>query len=397
MPKVNDKMPATVLTLTDIDRICQFPDRVIRNLLITQCYHDLSLILRERTGGTANWCTFATWASKQAGQTIRKEDLGRKLEGFLGTDMAARQSLQDLAAAIRKLGTELRLEKVINLAWKAFDPQASFERSSEAVARGNLKVFAEIGREFARFYSTFLEDKFFDAQKISDFLNEMRPGEPPEGQNYLRQAFMHYYQALFEADRRTRLELLLLANLEIGYHEQIRLQPEINEALSSPVISPESFSRNLMKAINPDWTWINELLWFVMRLFGRLTTLDTAITAFFAAAQREAQFIITETMMTIDLPGHNRLRLGRDLTVGFPPDLREVTNPDLLTLFAIIDPTRDSTLNSGAEFWGDLLDRLHFIADMFRCYQLSQELFDPPFTPDQKSVMLEGRLPPGRL
>ena len=31
-------------------------------------------------GGPANWCTFATWASKQAGQTIRKEDLRRAFE-----------------------------------------------------------------------------------------------------------------------------------------------------------------------------------------------------------------------------------------------------------------------------------------------------------------------------
>src|SRR5262245_42975732 len=42
-------------------------DPVLRNLLITQCYHDLSAGIAELlTGGNANWCTFATWASKTA-------------------------------------------------------------------------------------------------------------------------------------------------------------------------------------------------------------------------------------------------------------------------------------------------------------------------------------------
>jgi len=40
---------------------------MVRNLRITQCYSALA--------GAANWCSFATWVSKQAGQTIRGEDL----------------------------------------------------------------------------------------------------------------------------------------------------------------------------------------------------------------------------------------------------------------------------------------------------------------------------------
>ena len=32
---------------------------------------------------------------------------------------------------------------------------------------------------------------------------------------------------------------MLLANLEIGYHEQTRLLPEINEALDALVLSPK--------------------------------------------------------------------------------------------------------------------------------------------------------------
>ena len=93
-------------------------------------------------------------------------------------------------------------------------------------ARGNKKVFEEIGREFARFFSTCLNDATFDADKISRFCNELRPGDPPDGQGYLRHAFTCYYQSFFESDAKKCAELLLLANIDIGFHEQTRLQPE---------------------------------------------------------------------------------------------------------------------------------------------------------------------------
>lgn len=48
---------------------------VVRNLEITHCYGRLSAAMEQRTGRCANWCTFATWASRQAGRTIRGEDL----------------------------------------------------------------------------------------------------------------------------------------------------------------------------------------------------------------------------------------------------------------------------------------------------------------------------------
>src|SRR5262245_40289074 len=55
--------------------VADIRDPVIRNLQITECYADLAAAMRARTGGWADWCTFATWASRQAGTTIRGEDL----------------------------------------------------------------------------------------------------------------------------------------------------------------------------------------------------------------------------------------------------------------------------------------------------------------------------------
>jgi len=391
-------LPSLVIpTISDIEHIASHSDPVIRNLQITQCYHELALVLAERTGGSANWCCFATWASRQAGQTIRKEDLADTLENMLGSQIDAAAAAQSLAAIAQRLGKKYRVEEILSFIWKVLEPEAAFRHSSEAVARGNLKVFAEIGREFARFYLTCLADTSYDAEKISRFCEELRPGEPPEGQSYLREAFANYYRALFERDDKRRSELLLVANLQIGFHEQTRLQPEINEALSAPVISPERFARNLLKALHPEWGWLNEIIWLVLAWLGRLVELDAAIKAYFAGAQREVQFIVTEGLMLLEMPHRNRIRLGDDLAASFPPMLRQLTNPDLLALLRLVDPTPDSSAETGAEYWGDLPDRLHFIADLFRCYQISPELLEPPFTPEQEAALKEGRLPAGRL
>ena len=387
----------TIPTIADIERIAALSDPVIRNLQITQCYHELALTLAERTGRCANWCTFATWASKQAGQTIRKEDLARTLGNILGSEAAAVQAGRELAAAVQRIAVKYRIDEILKFVWKVLDPPAAFAHSSEAVARGNLKVFAEIGREFALFYAACLEDTSYDAEKIARFCEGLRPGEPPDGQGYLREAFRHYYQALFEADEKKRLEMLLLANIRVGFHEQTRLQPEINEALGAPVISPDTFIRNLLKTLHPEWGWLNEVIWLILRLLGRLTELDTAVRVYFESAQREAQFIVTEALMMLEMPHYNRLRLGDDLAASFPPILQQLENPELLALLRQVDPTPNSPHESGAEYWGDLPDRLHFIADMFRCYQASPELLDPPFNDEQVTVLKEGRLPAGRL
>src|SRR5262245_54167180 len=73
--------PSPTSPLTDeVMQIAAIADPVLRNLRITECYYRLSMAMARRTGQRANWCTFATWASKQAGQTIRGEDILDKLD-----------------------------------------------------------------------------------------------------------------------------------------------------------------------------------------------------------------------------------------------------------------------------------------------------------------------------
>ncbi len=387
--------PTRVPAIIDVERIAATGDPVLRNVLITHCYHELSAALAERTGPSANWCTFATWASKQAGQTIRKEDLARTLEGVLKA--APREAVQEVAASAQDIGARRDPEEIRELVWEAWRPGTALDRASAAVGRGNKKVFVEIGHEFARFYSTCLHDETFDAGKIASFCDELRPGEPPEGQIYLRQAFTRYYQAFFETDLKSRAELLLLANVEIGLHEQTRLQPEIVEALDALLVDPGQVRRRLIGAIFPHRSWLVRLRLSLMRLLGRRTQFDEATDMLIAIARQQTRAVITEHLMTIGLPRGERLRLGSDLSGEFPASLREITKPDLRALLERIDPTPDSLRDTGAADWGDLPDRLHFILDMFRCYGEARELFERPFTPEQVAALRAGRLPGGRL
>ena len=303
-------------SVADVERITALADPVVRNLQITQCYHELSLALGTRTGNHANWCTFAVWASKQAGQTIRKEDLARALEQLwdtssevsvvtpsppslrhpVATSVSTARSRRSRRAAARSAIAALshggplhdradyrrRIRDVVMAT-------SSFERASKATSRGNWKVFAEIARQFARFLATFETDTVFDAAKISAFCAEFRPGEPPNGQRYLVLAGVH-------------------------------------------------------------------------------------------------QLLPSE-----------RLDAGKDLRAEFPAALAHLVNAELLALLDLVDPTPDSLQETAAADWSMLPDRMHFIADMFRCFQERSDLLSPPFSPEQVAILKDGRRPAGRL
>lgn len=385
-----------VPTVDEVERIAALPDAAIRNLQITQCYHELALAMAARTGISANWCTFATWASKQAGQTIRKEDLLRALENLVQSMFSA-QAGAELAASAQALGSPHDEAEIQESVADVLNPLAAFNRASDAVGRGNRKVFEEIGREFARFAAACLRDAEYDEANITRFCEALRPGEPPDGQQLLRQAFRRYYQAFFEHDAKHRAELMLLANIEIGLHEQTRLQPEIEEAMNAPIIDPREFRLRLIRALFPYGGWLARVRLFLLRLFNRPSPFDRAIDTLIAEARLRARLVITECLMTIGLPGGVILRLGDDVRGTFPASLQQLTHPDLCALLERIDRTPDNTGGTGAADWAQLSDRLHFICDLFRCYHETGDLFDAPFTAEQVALLKAGRMPEGRL
>lgn len=380
----------------DVQRITRIQDPVIRNLQITQCYHELSAAFASRTGLAANWCTFATWASRQAGETIRKEDLARLLESHILQSPAAAQASENVNAAIdREAGGQAIRPK--NPAQMIVRFTAVMDRASDAVSRGNKKVFEEIGLEFARFLQDCFTGEQVDPSRVAIFCESLRAGEPPDGQDYLRRAFLHYAQALTESDAKARAELMLLANVEIGFHEQTRLQPEIAESLNAGMLGFSAFARPLFQSIFPANSWLQLARVYLQRLLGRPTALDRAVQALLAEVSAQLRQVITGLMMRISLPSGEVLMLGEDLRAGFPESLRKITNPELSDFLAQFDLTPDSPSRTGALDWADLPERLHYILDLFRCYQERRNLFDPPFTPEQVVALKAGRRPQGRL
>jgi hypothetical protein len=419
-------------SVADVERISALTDPVVRNLQITQCYHELSRALAARTGGSANWCTFAVWASKQVGQTIRKENLERTLERLWATPSemalitrspdsippqatASAQSTQRpesrRAAGPWILEAASQATPLIDLVdhqlsdfvdhhqriHEALRAASSVDQASEICARGNLKVFKEIAWQFARFLEDFADATAFDADKIAQFCTGLRLGNPPHGQRYLTQAFTSYYRALFEHNPKTREEQLLLGNVAVGLHEQTRLQPQIYGALNAAIIDPKKLRKRLLKIFLPDLRGLAYLRWHLWSRIGLHDPVDVAISRLVKQAQWLARKAITEHLMTLDLPGGVHLNLGQDLHGDFPPALKILADAELLALLKHVHAALNSLAGTAVVDWSILSHRMHFIADFFRLFQDQQSLLSPPFNPSQVAELTQGRRPEGPL
>jgi len=145
----------TTPTVEDVARIAAISNPVIRNLNITQGYFELSQAMSKYTDGNPNWCTFAVWASKQAGQSIRKEDLSRTFEQLFHNSQEItllQNTLSQHSDVIKNLP---EVKAISEFVLKVINPDTAFEHSAQSVAEGNKIVFSEIGGEFARFLSIF--------------------------------------------------------------------------------------------------------------------------------------------------------------------------------------------------------------------------------------------------
>jgi hypothetical protein len=279
-----------------------------------------------------------------------------------------------------------------NAILRALDPAAALARAADAVGRGNKKVFEEIGREFARFLEAVRDDDHFDRNKTARFCAALRAGEPPDGQRYLSEAFTAYCEARFQTGKE-KIEWMLLANLCAGYHEQIRLQPEIAAALNAALGDPAELKRHLLGLVLPG---------FYLRARARVlrdhqSFSDVLFDRLIQEMNRLVRQVITDHLMTLHLSATEVLRLGRDLQGSFPPVLGQIANAQLREMLARVDATPDSLKESGAEDWADFADRMHFIADFFRLYQERRYLFDAPFSAEQAALLKSGMRPGGHL
>jgi hypothetical protein len=382
-------------TVEDVARIAGISDPAVRNLNITQSYYELSQAMSKYTDGNPNWCTFAVWASKQAGQSIRKEDLSRTFENLFHNSPEITLLLNTLSQHSAVIKNLPEVKAISGYILKVLNPDAAFEHSAQSVADGNKKVFAEIGGEFARFLSVFRGEQDFTEENISMFSSAFKPGNPPDGQQMLKDAFTTYFEARKQSDEKLKAEMILYSNLLIGYHEQTRLQPQIVEALNAAFTNENELRSKLLKELLPGF-WLR-IRYYISKLLQRKLPLDEAIDQLLSLAKQKVRIVITDCMMTLFIPVNELLKLGEDLKENFPERLAHITYQKLKELLIKIDPTTDSLKESGTKDWGDLSDRIHFIADLFRAYFEHPQLNNRPFTDEQVKVLKEGRKPDGKL
>jgi hypothetical protein len=378
----------------DLETIIALKDPVRRNLFITQRYHDLSHGLRETIDpGNANWSTFATWASKTAGETIRDEEVPKELRTLLQDAQKLLDGLSFVNRAISffdrdaDLGVDHLLDPI----------QSTLADVSNDIAVGNLKVFRELAPIFDSFIVEFKPLKKRDDDRLKQWCAQLLPGPVTEGgQELLHSAFTDYYEAKFETDHDLRAQRLLSANCQIGLHEQTRLQPEIEGALTAPV-------RDLVQ---------EQILAVARKLVPGTKHDDLAekLTAPLQPVLDEIEVVFrrltTRYLMNLTLPLGERISLAEDVapehgTGLFPPPLQRISGPPhFVTLLERYDRCSidgSQAVGSGAVDWASIPDRMNFIINLFRSRQQDEVLFTEPFTSDQRESLNDGLVPSGQL
>jgi len=358
-----------------VEAIAAMDDPVLRNLWITQRYHEFAVQLRDAgLGEDASWCAFAVWASKTAGETIRGNVLTARA-GLLVAD--CQEALHHgVGGLVGRHLTHGHLGRAIG---------GVVDDVSAQMARGNLMVFTELAPLFTA---------LIDAQRSSPsspeaLLTALAPALEPlasgDDAAPVVTAFGCYARALFApADRAA---LVLQANTLAVAHEQRRLQDPIESALNAAI------SDTLKEVIET-------------QIVGHLPIaaarhqLDHAIDEVCGVLDAAWDTVLTECVMQL-VTACETFDLRRDvppLESGmFPAALCDLTGNPAGEAVAQWDRTKGTGTPSGARDWAKLTERMNFIVNLFRSRQQDANLFSPPFSEDQLAVLARGRLPPEPL
>lgn len=365
-------------TLEEVGRIALEEDPVLRNLWITESYHRLSSEIAQVVDKqNVNWSTFACWASKTAGVSIRNEEIPSFFRKELGMEKG---ELRGVGAGIAKALEFSGLGRFVRAA-----ALATLKEVSDQVALGNRKVYAELAPLFARFVD--LMKKEPTEADVSAFIDSLKSGPIEQGgQELLKRAFRTWYEASRIELAGARAQLILRANCQIGLHEQTRLQPHIQEAMDAPLAT---LWKQKLVGLLPGF--VGAPIAYVLKLMTK---------PFLRAITEMWERVATRHAMNLALPDGKEIPLGADLPQRpdtFPPELRKITDPKTEALLERFDRGLQSTVGSGANNWADLNDRMGFIVELFRSRQQDLKLFSAPFSADQEQALREGKVPEGHL
>jgi hypothetical protein len=361
---------------TNVGIIIDIEANVMRNLLITQSYHELAGMMAQHLDcANVHWCAFATWASKQAGAFIRNEEIPTWLRRLLRLNMA-RPDDKGRAFALGNWIRGLPLAQYIRRV--AADV-------SDNIAEGNHMVYARLAPLFADFLPLIRDQATPDPEALANFIANM--GYSPAIGYELRDAFTYYYQARFETQLKLKAELIFLANTLVGVHEQRRLQLAIANALASPI-------DRLFGDLN---AYISRHRWMKPARRPILGLCKWMIGKWMESLTDKSGHVATEVVMTFATPGMV-LRLGDDVPqlpggASFPYVLQTLTHSAAPEIIKQYDLTPNTLQGSGAYNWAIFSDRMHFIMDYFRSRQQSLDLLNTPFNAQQVEAMKAGRIP----
>src|SRR6202161_3902711 len=183
-----------------VQAVLAIDDRVLRNYWVTETYSDLAAGLTQLLQpGTANWCTFGTWASDTVGRNIRGEDLPKWLhdrvvlhDGMMGEIRSVNEGPQGklLSECLHVVTTDHVIAVVREL----------LSACAMNLSDGNTEVFAEIAPAAATFRTCYEVQPVDDASARARVL-ELCEGAPPfEGVNRLRAGFSLWCDAMEETD-----------------------------------------------------------------------------------------------------------------------------------------------------------------------------------------------------
>ena len=392
---------ARPVRLSGVNVIAAIREPVLRNLWITTAYHDLALSLGPVLGPNVSWCAFATWASRTAGATIR----GEVLSQLIRTELLSSRAYQALAAPfsashpLSGAGVHLwplsRLEdQVLGLF------EGPIQRVSALIAQGNLTVFRELGPAFAALATLFDGGPRPTQSQVDAFLAALAPidGDPAAAKR-LRDGFGRYCAVALLTDPKAVAEHALLASGWIGLSEQMRLQPVIKGALETPFGDPGAADAGA--AANLEMK-VGSLLqrWSGAIPDGHrlLPHIDQHRFDLLSDLQAIWRKVSTRLFLSINMPD-GPLALARDVPpvagVRWPAALVTIQLPALVTFLAAHDRTGGTGVNSGAEDWADLDQRMNYIVNLFRSWQQQVTLLKSPFSDDQLDVMQTGSVPAG--
>jgi hypothetical protein len=366
------------------DAIAAMTDPVLRNLWITQRYHELAVELRDAGAGQdATWCAFAVWASKTAGATIRKELLPAKAQRLLFDNEITQKALHTLR------------EGVAGHAWARLLSHEPLGRAVEqvtanvstAIAEGNVLVFAELAPVFSALVAARRRSGVSSPEDLLRALTPALSALEDSGVDIapVRAAFNAYTQALTSA--KDGAALVLAANTLAVAHEQQRLQPAIQSALNAPI------SDTLKEVLEHDL--IAHLPSAEVR-----QVLDHLTDDICALLDQAWDVALTEAIMQL-VTAAETFDLRRDVPpidgVLFPPALLDLTGTPAEKAVSAWDRTGGTGEHSGADNWCELGDRMNYIVNLFRSRQRDTAIFDPPFTVEQLASMAQGEVPPPPL